>query len=70
MITCVYDSNKKYPNKYCINVKTKRRYVNPLVSENDIYGWIYDLSKKVKQDIDEYLKLPIDGYVYLDFKLD
>ena len=28
--------------------------------------------KKQKKDIDEYLKLPIDGYVYLDldFKLD
>lgn len=71
-ITCVHDSDKRVPNKYCINVKTKRRYVNHLVSENNIYGRVYDLSKKAKKDIDEYLKLPIDGYVYLDldFKLD
>lgn len=71
-ITCVHDSDKRVSNKYCINVKTKRRYVNPLVSENNIYGRVYDLSKKAKKDIDKYLKLPIDGYVYLDldFKLD
>lgn len=54
-------------DKYCINVKGKRRYINPLVSENDVYGRIYDLSSLAKKDIDNYMSIPIEGYTYLDF---
>lgn len=63
-----YISNSYVPNKYCINVKSKRRYINPLVVKNKTILRAYDLSKNVKEKIDNYLKLPVEGYVYLDFK--
>lgn len=65
--TKVYRSDKKIKDKYCINVKGKRRYVNPLVKIEDTVKRIYDISEKAKNDIDEYMKIPIEGYTYLNF---
>ncbi len=65
--TNCYKSDSFVEDKYCINVKAKRRYINPLVKENDLYGRVYDLSEKAKQDIDHYMSITNEGYVYLDF---
>lgn len=62
-----YRSDKRVDGKYCINVKGKRRFVNPLVKDGSIYGRIYDLSMRAKKDIDDYMKIPIDGFTYFDF---
>lgn len=62
-----YKSDHFITEKYYINVKAKRRYINPLVKENNFYGRIYDLSKKAQKNIDNYMALPNEGYVYLDF---
>lgn len=62
-----YKSDIKVDGKYCINVKSKRRFVNPLVKEENVYGRVYDLSEKAKKCIDDYMSLSIDGYTYLDF---
>ena len=29
---------------------------------------MYDLAKQAQKDIDDYMKIPIDGYTYLDFE--
>lgn len=63
-----YRSNKQVNGKYCINVKTKRRYVNPLVCGGEIVKRVYDLSESAKEMIDNYMNIPIDGYTYLDFE--
>ncbi len=62
-----FKSDMKIDGKYSINVKSKRRFINPLVWEENVYGRVYDLSKKAKKCIDDYMSLPIDGYTYLDF---
>ena len=59
-------SNKEEPGKYHVNVKTKRRYVNPLVGNELMYGRIYNLSDQALMDIEEFFKIPIDGLVSVD----
>lgn len=53
---------------YQIDVKTKRRFVNPLVSNELMYGRIYDLSDQALMDIEEYFNIPIEGTVSIDLK--
>lgn len=62
-----FKSDMKVDGKYSVNVRSKRRFINPLVWEENVYGRVYDLSKKTKKCIDDYMSLPIDGYTYLDF---
>ena len=64
----VYRSKKYLEDKYCINVKTKTRYVNPLVLiDNNVYR-ISDISQVANNKINDYLSIPRDGYyTYFDF---
>ena len=56
------------PNKYSCHTSIQRKYVNPLVKQNEnYYRRIYNLSRKAFEIIDTYLKLPSQGYNYLDF---
>lgn len=64
--TTCYTSATKVEDKYCVNVKSKRRYLNPLVLVNTPKR-IYDISEKTKNVIDDYFKIPIEGFTYLDF---
>ncbi len=64
----VFKSEKKIDDKYCVSIKSKTRYVNPLVIIGDTTKRIYDISEKAKEHIDWYLKLPKGGYyTYFDF---
>ena len=66
--TKAYKSEKIINEKYCVNVKSKTRYVNPLVVCNETVKRIYDISISAKRDIDNYLKIPKGGYyTYFDF---
>lgn len=65
--TKCYKSDHFIEDKYCIHVKVKRRYINPLVKEKNLYGRVYDLSTHAKKDIDNYMEVPNEGYVYFDF---
>lgn len=67
--TC-FTSKSFIDGKYCINVKPKRRYINPLVLTSSGPKRIYDVSKKAKEDIDNYFNYKIDDYVYFDFDLE
>jgi len=65
----VYTSDKKLDDKYSVNVKSKIRYVNPLVKIEDKVMRIYDVSEKAKKQIDNYLNIPKGGYyTYFDFE--
>ena len=64
-------SENKINSKYCINVKSKTRYVNPLVISNNTVKRIYDISHKSKKQIDDYLELPKGGYyTYFNFEFE
>lgn len=68
--TVCFPSDELVEDKYCINVKAKRRYINPLVSEGDTFGRIADISEIAKNAIDEYMQVRGEGYVYFDFNLE
>lgn len=55
-------------NNYKIDVKTKRRFVNPLVVNELMYGRIYSLSDQALMDIEEYFKIPIEGTIEVDLE--
>ena len=64
-----HKSDHLIKGKYCINVKSKARYVNPLVLINDKPIRIYDASKRSKNYIDKFLSLPRGGnYTYFNFE--
>ena len=66
--TKVYESDMPVENKYCRSVKGKRRYINPLVRDENKYTRINQISKKAKEDIKSCLKFETKKYAYLDFE--
>lgn len=56
------DCEEYKEDKFCVNRKVKRRYINPLI-EN---GRIYDISNKAKEKIDSYINMKISKYTYAD----
>ena len=65
--TKCYISDEQISDRYCINVTSKSRYLNPLVKTTDGVVRIYDISPQAKENIDNYLNLPKSGFVYFDF---
>ena len=63
----VYTSNIPIPNKYCINIKSKKRYINPLVKTDKGIFRISDISIKAKNNIDKCLNYSFDRYLYMNF---
>ena len=49
-------------DKFCVNRKVKRRYINPLTED----GRIYDISPIAKEDIDGYKNMKITKYAYIN----
>lgn len=65
----VYRSMDKVKNKYCVNVKTKKRYVNPLVQTKFGVKRLSDISQIVKKQLEEYLTSNYRKYfTYFDFE--
>lgn len=65
----VYKSEIKKEDKYSINVKSKARYIVPLVKTMNGNFRINEISLKAKKQIDEYLSIPKGGY-YTNFDFD
>lgn len=65
--TRVYDSEVLVQDKYCVSVKSKTRYIIPLVQNDGKSDRIYNLSKQAKCDIDNYLAFKTATYAYFDF---
>ncbi len=65
--TLVYGSDMQVDGRYCINVKAKRRYVIPLVTQNETVVRINNISDSAKSDIENYLKFNTTKFACLDF---
>lgn len=64
----VYKSLTPVDKKYCVNVKSKTRYIIPLVLTNNGPVRINIISEKTNDEINTYLNLPKGGYyTYFDF---
>ena len=56
------DCEQYKEDKFCVNRKVKRRYINPMTTQ----GRIYDVSGEAKEKIDNYVNLKISNYAYVD----
>lgn len=65
--TRIYESEVPVKDKYCISIESKRRYIIPLVKEGNETVRINNISKKAKENIEEYLNYKTPQYAYLDF---
>ena len=64
----VHKSNTPIEGKYCVNVKSKTRYIVPLVLEESGITRINKVSEKANNAINTYLNMPKGGYyTYFDF---
>lgn len=64
----IYESENFQENKYCKSIKTKIRYINPLVNDNGKYVRIDKISEKSKQNIQKCINYKTKKYVYFDFE--
>lgn len=60
----VVDCESYRNDKFCVNRKVKRRYINPLTKQ----GRVYDISEVAKKEIDEYIHMKISKYAYIDYQ--
>ena len=65
--TSVKTSDTKPEGKYSVNVKAKRRYIDPLVKTEDGPKRISEISETAKNNIQKSLDYSFDRYVYMDF---
>ncbi len=63
----VKTSDVPVPNKYNVNVKAKKRYIDPLVLTENGPVRISSISPKAKACIDKCLSYTFDRYIYMDF---
>jgi hypothetical protein len=67
-LTKVYESDTLVDDKYCVNIKAKRRYIIPLVKEGEKVVRINEVSEKAKELIDSYLKLKTKDYIWAEIE--
>lgn len=66
--TQINESDIPVEDKYCVSINAKRRYINPLVkNDNDIYVRVNQISDIAKQDIEKCLNFQTKKYAYFDF---
>ena len=65
--TDIGESDEPVEDKYCISINAKRRYIVPLVENNNSYERINDISISAKEQIDTFLQHNTKKYAYLDF---
>ena len=65
--TSVYGSDIPVDDKYCINVKGKKRYVNPLAEYNNEVHRINEISMQANEDIQGYFNIKHSKYTVFDF---
>lgn len=56
------DCEEYRPDKFCVDRKVKRRYINPITNK----GRVYDISSFAKEKIDGYINMPISKFAYMD----
>ena len=65
--TKIYESENYQENKYCKSIRTKIRYINPLINDNGKYTRIDKISTKAKEEIQKCLNYKTLKYAYFDF---
>ena len=60
-------SDTKPMDKYSVNVKAKKRYIDPLVKTEDGIKRISEISEQAKNNIQKCLNYTFDRHVYMDF---
>lgn len=65
--TSIFKSDNPVKDKYCINVKFKRRYTIPLTKYNNKICRINKVSKSAEKDINEYFNIRHYKYTGFDF---
>ena len=65
--TSVFGSEEPVSNKYCISVKGKKRYIVPLVLDNEKPVRITEIDSEAKQAVEEYKLLKRSKYTGFDF---
>lgn len=65
--TKINESDVPVQDKYCVNIKGKMRYINPLVRVDNEFERIDKISEEAKQDIEKCLNYKTKKYAYLDF---
>ena len=66
----VWDSKEEDLDNYCINVKVKSRYINPLCSENTKPTRIADLDVDIKNNIEDFVTTANTKYCVMNVKKD
>ena len=66
--TNINESDEKVEDKYCVSVKSKMRYIVPLVKQENQYIRINNISEEANQNIQRCLNFQTKKYAYLDFK--
>lgn len=62
----VYKSNTYIKDKYCIKVSSKKRYIDPLVINNNKILRISSLSKEINNNLVKYLSINFEYYIYIN----
>lgn len=65
----VFTADEQKEGVYNIKVIAKRRYINPLVKQEEIANRLTDISETAKKIIDEYFEYDMSKYVYSDFDI-
>lgn len=65
--TEINESDSPVHDRYCVSIKAKRRYIIPLVLQDNSYKRINHISDFAKEKIDNYLKFKSKKYAYLNF---
>ena len=65
----ILESEDPIPNKYCKSLKTKLRYIIPLVNYNGKISRVTDVSPKANKKIKNFLNYKTKKYVALDFEI-
>lgn len=62
----VRESDKYVDGTYCVSIKAKIRYINPLVQVEDRYLRVRELSSEAKEAIDRATSYTTKKYAYID----
>lgn len=66
--TEVKESQELINDKYCVGIQVKKRYIVPLVRNQNGFARVNQLSEKANQDIESFLNFTTKKYAYLDFQ--
>ena len=67
--TEVFTADEPKEGVYNIKLVSKRRYINPLVKQDEVNKRLADISPKTKDIIDKYFEYDMSKYVYSNFDI-